>query len=125
MMSNTLKPFQMKTYRDALQDQAIQFLCFEVSQGAQIPSKQDNLRVERCAAHLMASCDCSQVEAEREAAKALAEMSSHATGWYFEIDESTSFAVFVRDPSGRVRVISAEKLGRMLTVDQYLADNVR
>jgi|GEM_PF-5691417 len=125
MMHSPLKPFQMKTYRDVLQQQALEFLCFEVSQGAQIPGKQDNLRVERCAAHLMASCDCSQAEAEREAAKALAEISSHATGWVFDLDTSTSFALFVRDPWGCERVISAEKLGRMMLAEQVLTRAAR
>jgi len=101
--------------RNFLADQAHQFLRVELSNGAIIPSARDNKLLERCTAHLMSLCNCSKRTAATQAAQAIAELASMRSRVSFDMDRSTSFALFVVDQAnGVTRVISAAELVLLL-----------
>ncbi|MNU87277.1 hypothetical protein D3C71_770580 [compost metagenome] len=101
--------------RSFLADQAHIFLAVERENGAIIPSPRDNVLLERCIAHLMAVANCSQRTAENEAAKAIAEMASRTSPVNFDMDRSTSHALFLVDrATGHTRVISSIEVAHLL-----------
>ncbi|WP_459614376.1 hypothetical protein [Bordetella sp. 2513F-2] len=101
--------------RDFISDQAHEFLRVEQANGATTPSSRDNLLLERCTAHLMAICNCSRRTAETHAAQAIAELASRRSRVSFDMDRSTSHALFVVDrATNTTRVISAAELLQLL-----------
>lgn len=108
--------------RDFLADQAHQFLAVEKENGATMPGARDNQLLERCVAHLMAVANCSQRTAETEAAKAIAEIGSRSSPVNFDMDRSTSHALFVVDrASGRTRVLSSVEIAHLLSAQEATA----
>ncbi|OZI26835.1 hypothetical protein CAL26_05850 [Bordetella genomosp. 9] len=101
--------------RDFISDQAYQFVRLELENGTPKPGLQDNLMLERCVSHLMALCSCSKHTAETHAARAIAELCSRESRVSFDMDRSTSYALFVVDrATNTTRVVSAAELLRML-----------
>lgn len=101
--------------RSFLADQAHQFLRLEMDNGAQTPSSRDDLLLERCVSHLMAVSNCSQRTATTQAAQAIAELASRHSRVSFDMDRSTSHALFVTDRASDItRVISAAELLQLL-----------
>lgn len=101
--------------RDFISDQAYQFVRLELdNRGGAAPVKY-NLMLERCIAHLMALCSCSRRTAETHAAQAIAELVSRRSRVSFDMDRSTSYALFVVDrATNTTRVISAAELLQLL-----------
>ncbi|MNJ02261.1 hypothetical protein D3C73_1621660 [compost metagenome] len=63
----------------------------------------------------MAVANCSQRTAENEAAKAIAEMASRTSPVNFDMDRSTSHALFLVDrATGHTRVISSIEVAHLL-----------
>lgn len=107
--------------RSFLADQAHQFLRVELSNGATIPSHRDNKLLERCTAYLMSLCNCSKRTAATQAAQAIAELASARSRVTFDMDRSTSFALFVIDrPTGNTRVVSAAEMLNMLAAQEVV-----
>lgn len=105
--------------RSFLADQAHMFLAVEKDNGARSPGPRDNHLLERCVAHLMAVANCSQRTAETEAAKAIAEMASRSSPVNFDIDRSTSHALFLVDRTkGQTRVISSVEVAHLLSAQE-------
>jgi hypothetical protein len=97
--------------RDFISDQAYQFVRLDLDNRRGIAPAKYDLMLERCVAHLMALCNCSKRTAETHAAQAVAELVSRRSRVSFDMDRSTSYALFVVDrASGTTRVISAAEL---------------
>ncbi|MBB1625193.1 hypothetical protein A9974_08090 [Achromobacter sp. UMC71] len=108
--------------RPFLADQAHMFLAVERDNGATMPGPRDNHLLERCTAHLMAVANCSQRTAETEAAKAIAEVGSHSSPINFDMDRSTSHALFIVDrATGHTRVLSSIEVAHLLSVKEVAA----
>lgn len=101
--------------RHFLADQAHQFLAVELENCARPAAFRDNVLLERCTAYLMAVANCSKRTAATQAAQAIAEVSSARAALTFDMDRSTSHALFVVErASGNTRVISAAELAAVL-----------
>lgn len=101
--------------RSFLDDQAHQFLAIALRDGSHVPGAGDNLILERCAQYLMDVARCSQDTAATYAARAIAEVSSRGSRVSFDMNRSTSHALFVVDrATSTTRCISAAELLALL-----------
>jgi hypothetical protein len=108
--------------RDFIADQAMQFVCHDLQCSPPVPGRMQNQILERCIAHLMALCNCSRRTAETVAAQVIAEQTSRHARVSFDMDRSTSHALFVRDRStDTTRVISAAELVQLLSAIEAAA----
>lgn len=102
--------------RDFITDQAITFVLNDLEVSG-VPSSPRGMQLlaERCTAHLIALCNCSQQTAEKRAAQAVAEVMSECSPVSIDTDSTTSFALFLRvRGSDKTVVITTSELERYL-----------
>lgn len=91
---------------------AMEFVRCRFSESADTPRQRV---LERCISFLMNLAYISQARAETLAATALGEFESARAGVSFDVDRSTSYVVFLHDPSTRaLRAVTAAELLQLL-----------
>ncbi len=107
------------TCHDIVQMRALRFI--KQNEGQHLSSDRA-LFIDRAIHHVMLDTDCSQSSAERVVVRALAEHESRGQRAYIDVDETTSFAVFVKDPLTKcTRVFTVADLMRLVRTPELTA----
>jgi len=100
--------------RSFIADQAHAFLHGATARDAR-DAQMGPVLLARCTAHLMALCQCSRRTAETVAGQALAEIASRATKARFDMDRSTSYALFFDNVElGTTQMITVAEFQRLV-----------
>lgn len=97
--------------RDTLHQAAIAYL---FAHHAEHLSCDRHLLIERCVEHICAVGPATRIVAEVATLQALGDIQSRSTGVHVDLDQTTSYAVFITDPaSGKRACFTAVDLLRL------------
>lgn len=111
----------MKTLNchDLVQMRALRFI--RQHDGQHLSADRAHL-IQRTMDHIMSEMDCSSATAERAVVRALSEHESRHQRAYIDVDDTTAFAVFVRDPLTKcTRVFTVTDLMRLVRTPELAA----